>query len=203
MQNFATTSCRCPTRPHDPRLSADSVVVAIFNMIFFSGHAPIELTLHYIDVIMSVMASQITSLIIVYLTVYSGAGQRKHQSSASLAFVRGLHRWPANSPHKCPVTRKMFQFDDVIMNHQFYSWRHFASAANIIESEYVQSRGNFRKSLCWCHASLQHIHIRMVSYISLWPGSHKIKTSIPPKQHFQNNCREKRCAFDLLNTLWI
>ena len=42
--------------------------------------------------------------------------QRKHQSSASLAFVRGIHRWPLKSPHKGPVTRKMFLFDDVIMN---------------------------------------------------------------------------------------
>ena len=40
---------------------------------------------------------------------------RKYQSSASLAFVRGIHRWPVNSPHKWPVTRKMFPFDDVIM----------------------------------------------------------------------------------------
>ena len=64
---------------------------------------------------MGAMASQITSLTIVYSAVYSGAGQRKHQSSASLAFVRGIHRWPVNSPHKGPVTRKMFPFDDVIM----------------------------------------------------------------------------------------
>ena len=49
-------------------------------------------------------------------TVYSGADQWIHQSSASLAFARGIHRWPVNSPHKCPVTRKMFSFDDVIMN---------------------------------------------------------------------------------------
>ena len=60
---------------------------------------------------MGAMASQINSLTIVYSTVYSGADQRKHQSSASLAFVLG----PVNSPHKWPVTRKMFQFDDVIM----------------------------------------------------------------------------------------
>ena len=65
---------------------------------------------------MSPMASQITSLGIVYSTVYSGADQRKHQSSASLAFVRRIHRGPVNSPHKRPVTRKMFPFDDVIMN---------------------------------------------------------------------------------------
>ena len=55
------------------------------------------------------------SLMIVYSSVYSGADQRKHQSSASLAFVRGINRWPVNSPHKGPVMRKMFPFDDVIM----------------------------------------------------------------------------------------
>ena len=70
---------------------------------------------HYNDVIMGVIASQITSLTIVYSIVYSDADQRKHQSSASLAFVRGIHRGPVNSPHKWPVTRKMFPFDDVIM----------------------------------------------------------------------------------------
>ena len=70
---------------------------------------------HYCDVIMNMIASQITSLSIVYLTVNSGTDQRKHQSSAPLAFVRGIHRRPVNSPHKGPVTRKMFPFDDVIM----------------------------------------------------------------------------------------
>ena len=70
---------------------------------------------HDNDVIMSTMASQITSLTIVYSIVYLSAGQRKHQSSASLAFVRGIHRRPVNSPHKRPVTLKMFPFDDVIM----------------------------------------------------------------------------------------
>ena len=60
------------------------------------------------DVIMGAMASQFTSLTIVYPTVYSGADQRKHQSSALLAFVRGIHRWSMNSPLKWPVTRKCF-----------------------------------------------------------------------------------------------
>ena len=63
---------------------------------------------HYNDVIMGAMASQITSLTIVCSIGYSGADQRKHQSSASLAFVRGIHRSPVNSPHKGPVTRKCF-----------------------------------------------------------------------------------------------
>ena len=78
---------------------------------------------HYTDVTMSPMASQITSHGIVYSTVYSGADQRKHQSSASLAFVRRIHRRPVNSPHKRPVTRKMFSFDDVIMNAEFWCFR--------------------------------------------------------------------------------
>ena len=60
------------------------------------------------------MASQITSLTIVYPAVYSGADQGKHQSSASLAFVRGIHRWPVNSPQKWSVTWKVFPFHDVI-----------------------------------------------------------------------------------------
>ena len=71
--------------------------------------------LHYSDVIISTMASQITNLMLVYSTVYSGADQRKHQSPASLTFVRGIHRWPVISPRRGLVTRKMFPFDDVIM----------------------------------------------------------------------------------------
>ena len=71
--------------------------------------------LHYNDVIMGAIASQITSLTIVYSTVYSDADQRKYQSSASLAFVRGIHRGPVNSPHKWPVMRKILPIDDVIM----------------------------------------------------------------------------------------
>ena len=64
---------------------------------------------------MSAMGSQITGVSIVYWTLCSGADQRKHQSSASQDFVRGIHRWPVNSRHKGPVTQKMLPFDDVIM----------------------------------------------------------------------------------------
>ena len=70
---------------------------------------------HYSDVIMGMMESQITSLTIVYSTLYSGTDQRKHQSSTSLAFVWGIHWWPVNSPQKWPVTGKIFPFDDIIM----------------------------------------------------------------------------------------
>ena len=68
---------------------------------------------HYSDVIMSAVASQIAVVSIVYWTVCSGAGQRKHQSFVSLAFVRVIYRSPVNSPHKGPVTRKNLSFDDV------------------------------------------------------------------------------------------
>ena len=71
---------------------------------------------HYDDVIMSAMVSQITEVSMVCPTVCSGADQWKHKSSASVAFVRGIHQWPVNCPHKGPVTRKMFPFDDVTMN---------------------------------------------------------------------------------------
>ena len=71
--------------------------------------------LHYIDVIMGAVVSQITSLMVVFSTVYFGTDQIKWQSSASLAFVRGIHRLPVNSPHKGPVTQKMFPFEGVIM----------------------------------------------------------------------------------------
>ena len=86
---------------------------------------------HHNDVIMSVMTSQLTGVSIGCSTVCSGVDQRKHQSSASLAFVRGIHRWTVDSPHKgqvTPVTRKMFPFDDVIM--WFASGNHEGDTAN-------------------------------------------------------------------------
>ena len=70
---------------------------------------------HYSDVAMYSVVSQIAGVSIVCPIFYLGAGQRKHQSSVSLAFVKGIHRWPVNSPHKWPVTRKMLPFDDFIM----------------------------------------------------------------------------------------
>ena len=65
---------------------------------------------------MSAMASQITGVSIVYTTLFSGPDQRKHHSSASLAFLRWILEWPVDSPHKGPVTRKMFPFDDAIVS---------------------------------------------------------------------------------------
>ena len=69
---------------------------------------------HYSSIIMDAIAPQITGVSMVCSTICSGADRRKHQSSASLAVVRVLRWWPMNSPHKGPVTRKMFPFDDAI-----------------------------------------------------------------------------------------
>ena len=59
---------------------------------------------HYNNVKMGAMASDITSLTIFYSTVYSGTDQKKHQSSAALAFVRGIHRLPvASNAENVPI----------------------------------------------------------------------------------------------------
>ena len=106
---------------------------------------------HYDDVIMDAMASQITSLTIVYSTVYSDTDQWKHQSSAPLAFVLGIHRGPVNSPQKWPVTRKMSPFDDVII-----SWFLFNPQQDV--EKIILSVIWDVITLMWCH------------FISLWPS---------------------------------
>ena len=88
----------------------------LYVSTFTNKHITVEHRSYYSDVIMGTMASQITSITIVYSTVYPGADQRKNQSSSSLALVRGIHMGPMNSPHKWPVTRKMFPFDYIIMS---------------------------------------------------------------------------------------
>ena len=136
---------------------------------------------HYDDVIMGTIASQITSLTSVYSTVYSGADQSKHQSSASLAFVWGIHRGPVNSPHKWPVTRKMFPFDDVIMQ----------TLITVISLHVVHSFGNgeiisSHTDYNGCnHLSMLRLKLHMlvkgvpsVKWAPLWQSSnlHSIKT---------------------------
>ena len=116
-QETIKSTTDCPLWETRISISANKKIKISINerVIIGFDHALPCLVKHYNDVIMSVIASQITSLVIVYSTVYSAVDQRKHQSSASQAFVRGIHRGPVNSPHKWPVTRKMFLFDDVIM----------------------------------------------------------------------------------------
>ena len=118
---------------------------------------------HYGDVIMSAMASQITSLTILCSAVYSGVDRRKHQSSASLAFVRGIHQSLVNSLHKGPVTRKMLSFDGVI---QFYPhpsrllrWRQ----GNLMIVHMVVKR-HWRKWIYGMHTN-PRIHFQLL----IWP----------------------------------
>ena len=103
-----------------------------------------SVTAHYDDVIMSVMASQITSLTIVLSSVYSGADQRKHQSSASLDFVRGIQGWPLDSHHKGPVTRKMSPFDNVIMHVNDGTRNGFKTLEKLVDSVSVELSKRFR-----------------------------------------------------------
>ena len=86
-------------------------IVTSHNLMLIYIHLPI----HDNDVIMSTMASQINSLAIVYSAVYS---RRRSKKTSKLRVTRlrvGNLPWPVNSPHKGPVKRKMFPFDDVIM----------------------------------------------------------------------------------------
>ena len=105
---------------------------------------------HYNDVIMGTIAFQIISLTIVYSTVYSDAD---HQSSASLAFVRVIHPGLVISPHKWPVTRKMFPFDDVIMYHEYLLKKfHGVSTVHI----YNETHGEWHSAfLSWHSKSLE------------------------------------------------
>ena len=108
----------------------------------------------------------ITSLTSVFSTVYSDADQRKHQSSASLAFVRGIHRGPVNSPHKWPVTRKLFPFDDVIMSSPDWECRQWVISAGVIITCAPVSTDNDWTSCCvrvlvilrhWLHRPLSYL----------------------------------------------
>ena len=67
---------------------------------------------HYSDVIMRAVAYQITRISCL-LNVCSGSDQRKTSKLLVTGRLRGIHRWPVNSPHKGPVTPRMFPFDDV------------------------------------------------------------------------------------------
>ena len=116
---------------------------------------------HYSDIIMSVMVAQITSLMIVCSTVYSGTDQRKHQSSASLAFVRGIHQWLVNSPYKRPITWKMFPLDDVIMSDQV--------RINII---------------FWTHK--RHLYLTLIH--ELWAGHWEYFRKMPMLLHHLSQC---------------
>ena len=151
--------------------------------------------IHYGDVIMGAIASQITSLTIVYSTFYSDADQRKHQSSASLAFVRGIHRGPVKSPRKWSVTRKMLPFDDVIMiYHELFHiiWDSAVPSSHRWECEHETQthilEGLSVASSCWIantvfHLKCAHDCIVLVTVVvisQLWENSCKLYSHIVP-----------------------
>ena len=113
------------------------------------------LPIHYNDVIMSVMASQITNLVIVHSTVYSGADQRKHQSSASLAFVWEIHRWPAqrasnaeiisiwwrhhvSACHHCTLSFALLLLHCLVLPYAIKLWAFYTSWISSHISKYIQ-----------------------------------------------------------------
>ena len=101
--------------------------------------------------------SQITGVSIVSTTIWSGVDQRKYQSLASLAIVRGIHRWPVDSPHKRPVTRKMFPFDDVFMQ-----WHSFVAVPMHIQPEIRIVSSGVRY--------LNNFSFRFFGGLSSWPA---------------------------------
>ena len=147
---------------------------------------------HYDDVIMDTIASQITSLAIVYSIVYSSAVQRKHQSSASLAFVRVIHRGPVNSPHKGPVTRKMFPFDDVIM-YQNVARKPLRDNPKKLNSGPPRMQSLVGRSIGMLFMHPAHISTNLYFYGSLeWETVMPTGFfALPLLGHFLNGCREK------------
>ena len=147
--------------------NSSPLVVETFDIRWFCVYLPMYnhflwhemfLTYHYDDVIMTMLASQITSLPVVCSIVYSDVNQRKHQSSASLAFVREIHRGPVNFPHKWPVTRKMFPFDDVIMIDSVVQDCSNSSglAMELLESFTKPSIYMHTNATTWCAESYMH-----------------------------------------------
>ena len=175
---------------------------------------------HYNDVIMGAISSQITSLTIFYSTVYSVADQRKHESSASLAFVRGIHRGTMNSPHKWPETRKMSPFDDVIMENvykiliqasvraKFQGLTHpWETTPGIILSMHLanERRRYILTSfpIGWAHIQKYPCYWLMVWSLLSCMRWHVISTHINPRQngrHFADDVIVK-CTF--LNEKWL
>ena len=104
---------------------------------------------------------------------------KKHQSSASLAFVRGIHRGPVNTPHKCPATRKVFPFDDVIIwiticgsrVRQFPHENHWQIASRMTEkSLFTATNALFFLKLyfkAWTQSSAKNNHRSLISTLSL------------------------------------
>ena len=155
---------------------------------------------------MGVIASQITSLTIVFSIVYLGTDQRKYQSSASLAFMEGIHRGPVNSRHKWPITRKMFPFDDVIMTigadndtkplpAPALNWK----LTNIFQWNLNRKYNNYLSGICiWKHRPQNGVHFVQSSkcYVTkrrmVFNLLHSDKILLPNEQTFTFIIKEKK-----------
>ena len=92
--------------------------------------------------------AKITGFSIFYSAVCSGEDQRKHQSPASVAFVKGIHWSPTDSPHKGPVTREMFPFDDVIIQNSCICYGTYCIPR--IKNAHTLNRTNILKAWTCC-----------------------------------------------------
>ena len=137
---------------------------------------PLKLTWKLLsDIIISALASQITGVSIVCSTICSGIDQRKHQCSASLAFVWGIHRWLVDSPHKGPMTWKMFPFDDAIMKCPRGQWgnifavpyEHYINAFLFHQSSYFSSLLNIHLPLCFVFSLMLRSRCCQVAWLGL------------------------------------
>ena len=124
---------------------------------------------HCTEVMMCAVASQITNLMIVYSTVYWRADRRKHQNSASLVFVRGIHRWPMNSPHKLPVTRKMFT--PVTSSRQIV-WLPSASEITVTKMVVAGIKSTQYTSFCISMTKQRHLQLTL-QYCVTGPSYHR------------------------------
>ena len=119
---------------------------------------------HYSDVIMGTIASQITSLTTVYSTVYSDADQRKHQSSASLAFVREIHRWSAQMASNAENVSIWWRHHDMFSSKLlFLSWTILPYGGANCHSGVCRSAGSILKvqflyNRVWFHYFILSVH---------------------------------------------
>ena len=158
--------------------------------------------MHCNDNIMSTMASQITSLTIVYSTVYSGTDQRNYQSPPSLSFVPGIHRLLVNFPHKEPVTRKLFPIDDIIMECVRLKWEdesiHYTlkdRARFLLNDRYFKYHApiSYLISQAWAVLIMPH---RILS--RFWP---LVSRKIP--RHFRTHRRADCSEIPWVLFLWV
>ena len=153
---------------------------------------------------MSTMASQITSFTIVYSSVYSGTDQRKLQSSASLAFVRGIHQWSVNSPHKGPVKRKVFLFDDVIMNilhpHGGNGYKSSMPKLRQLNKTAIELQAWVSNHMQRKHSMISHIHVIISN--DTWYGAIIMRPNYPKSHNRLPMARPSGRAMGCLLWVW-